>query len=264
MTPGIDGINLDGMGMERIMAIIAQIRNHTYQPTPVKRLYIPKKNGKLRPLGIPSTNDKLVQEVIRMILESIYEPTFTNQSHGFRPKRSCHSALTQIQKTYTGVKWFIEGDIKGCFDNIDQHTLIRIIRKRVKDEHFIALIWKFLRAGYMENWKWNGTYSGAAQGSVISPILSNIYMNELDKYIMEYKEKFDIGVQRAGNAEYARRKSRWYCYKQTTEKKLGTLFKQRKRNPNKRNPKTIQSMVLIASNGTYGQTIQANSVLQIC
>lgn len=218
MTPGIDGINLDGMGMERIMAIIAQIRNHTYQPTPVKRLYIPKKNGKLRPLGIPSTNDKLVQEVIRMILESIYEPTFTNQSHGFRPKRSCHSALTQIQKTYTGVKWFIEGDIKGCFDNIDQHTLIRIIRKRVKDEHFIALIWKFLRAGYMENWKWNGTYSGAAQGSVISPILSNIYMNELDKYIMEYKEKFDIGVQRAGNAEYARIKSRWYCYKQTTEK----------------------------------------------
>lgn len=152
---------------------------------------------------------------------------------------------------------------QGCFDNIDQHTLIRIIRKRVKDEHFIALIWKFLRAGYMENWKWNGTYSGAAQGSVISPILSNIYMNELDKYIMEYKEKFDIGVQRAGNAEYARRKSRWYCYKQTTEK-TGNTIQAKKKKSEQTKSKTIQSMVLIASNGTYGQTIQANSVLQIC
>ncbi len=218
MTPGIDGLTMDGMGMERINGIITKMRDYSYQPNPVRRQYIPKKNGKKRPLGIPSTDDKLVQEVIRMILESIYEPTFSNQSHGFRPKRSCHSALTQIQKTYTGVKWFIEGDIKGCFDNIDQHTLVNILRRKIKDEHFIALIWKFLRAGYMEDWKWNGTYSGAAQGSVISPILANIYMNELDIFISEYKVKFDCGTSRANDPEYSRRKTRWYSYKQTTEK----------------------------------------------
>lgn len=157
MTPGVDGVTMDGMGMERINNIIAKLRDHSYQPNPVKRHYIPKKNGKKRPLGIPSTDDKLVQEVVRMILESIYEPTFSDYSHGFRPKRSCHSALAQIQRTYTGVKWFVEGDIKGCFDNIDQHVLIDILRRKIHDEHFIALIWKFLRAGYMENWDWNGT-----------------------------------------------------------------------------------------------------------
>ena len=218
MTPGIDGLTMDGMGIERIEKIIAKMRDRSYSPNPVRRQYIPKKNGKKRPLGIPSTDDKLVQEVIRMILESIYEPTFSNQSHGFRPKRSCHTALTQIQKTYTGIKWFVEGDIKGCFDNIDQHILISILRRRIKDEQFIALIWKFLRAGYMEDWKWNGTYSGAAQGSVISPILANIYMNEMDEYMAALKADFDKGEKRKYNPEYARRKAKWYGYKQTTEK----------------------------------------------
>lgn len=218
MTPGIDGATMDGMGMERINQLIEKLRDHSYQPNPVRRQYIPKKNGKKRPLGIPSTDDKLVQEVVRLILESIYEPTFSDLSHGFRPKRSCHTALLQIQKTYTGVKWFVEGDIKGCFDNIDQHKLVDILRKRIKDEHFIALIWKFLRAGYMENWSWHGTYSGATQGSIISPILANIYMNEFDQYMAEYKQRFDVGDKRKYNAEYARRKNRWYCYKKTTEK----------------------------------------------
>lgn len=218
MTPGIDNLTMDGVGMERINSIIEKMRDRSYQPNPVRRHYIPKKNGKKRPLGIPSADDKLAQEVVRMILESIYESIFSNQSHGFRPKRSCHSALLQIQKTYTGVKWFVEGDIKGCFDNIDQHILTGILRRKIQDEQFIALIWKFLRAGYMEDWKWNGTYSGAAQGSVISPILANIYMNELDKFMAEYKEQFDAGEKRADNAEYSRRKARWFGYKQTTEK----------------------------------------------
>lgn len=218
MTAGVDGATMNGMGMERIHRIIAAMRDHSYQPNPVRRQYIPKKNGKLRPLGIPSTDDKLVQEVVRMILESIYEPTFTPNSHGFRPGRSCHSALAQIQKTYTGVKWFIEGDIKGCFDNINHHKLVDILRRRIRDEHFLALIWKFLRAGYLEERTWNATYSGAAQGSVISPILANIYMNELDVFMADYKSEFDKGEKRANHAEYNRAKSRWYCYRQTTEK----------------------------------------------
>ncbi|MFI3228293.1 MAG: reverse transcriptase domain-containing protein [Clostridia bacterium] len=218
MTSGIDNITIDGMGMERIDLLIEQMKSHSYTPNPVKRIYIPKKNGKTRPLGIPSVDDKLVQEVVRMILESIYEPNFSSKSHGFRPYKSCHTALTQIQKSFTGIKWFVEGDIKGCFDNIDQHILINILRKRIKDEYFISLIWKFLRAGYLENRTLNNTYSGSAQGSVISPILANIYMNEFDLFIEKYKEKFDKGNSRANNPEYNRSKSKWYGYKQTTEK----------------------------------------------
>ena len=166
MTKGVDDQTLNGMGMERIFRIIENMKNDSYIPNPVRRVNIPKKNGKTRPLGIPSADDKLIQEVLRMILESIYEPTFSNFSHGFRLNRSCHTALEQIQKTYTGIKWFVEGDIKGCFDNIDQHILVGIIRKRIKDERLIALIWKFLKAGYMDNWEYHNTYSGAAQGGL--------------------------------------------------------------------------------------------------
>ena len=166
MTQGVDGQTLDNMSLPRINRIIESIRNRTYQPKPAKRKYIPKKNGKLRPLGITSTDDKLVQEVVRMILEAIYEPTFSNNSHGFRPKRSCHTALTQVKKNFTGVTWIVEGDIKACFDNFDHHVLVELLRKRISDEAFIGLIWKFLKAGYMEQWQYNCTYSGVPQGKL--------------------------------------------------------------------------------------------------
>ena len=166
MTQGVDGQTLDNMSLPRINRIIESIRNRTYQPKPAKRKYIPKKNGKLRPLGITSTDDKLVQEVVRMILEAIYEPTFSNNSHGFRPKRSCHTALTQVKKNFTGVTWIVEGDIKACFDNFDHHVLVELLRKRISDEAFIGLIWKFLKAGYMEQWQYNCTYSGVPQGGL--------------------------------------------------------------------------------------------------
>ena len=195
MTQGVDGQTLDNMSLPRINRIIESIRNRTYQPKPAKRKYIPKKNGKLRPLGITSTDDKLVQEVVRMILEAIYEPTFSNNSHGFRPKRSCHTALTQVKKNFTGVTWIVEGDIKACFDNFDHHVLVELLRKRISDEAFIGLIWKFLKAGYMEQWQYNCTYSGVPQGSGISPICANIYLSELDNYMQEYKDirpPFDV------------------------------------------------------------------------
>ena len=152
MTAGTDGNTLSGMSLGRIQKIIDSIKDHSYQPQPVRRTYIAKKNGKMRPLGIPSSNDKLVQEVVRMLLEAIYEPTFSEKSHGFRPNRSCHTCLTDIKVSFHGAKWIVEGDIKGCFDNIDHHTLISIIRRRIADESFIELLWKFLRAGYLENW----------------------------------------------------------------------------------------------------------------
>ena len=141
----------------------------------------------MRPLGISSSDDKLVEEIVKMILESIYDPTFSNYSHGFRPGRSCHTALLQLQQNFTGVKWFVEGDIKSYFDTIDHHNLINILRRRIKDEAFIELIWKFLGAGYMENWEYNATFSGIAQGSGISPILANIYLNEFDRFMEDYK-----------------------------------------------------------------------------
>ena len=202
MTAGTDGKTVDGMGMKRINALIARLKNYSYQPAPARRTYIPKANGKKRPLGIPSFDDKLVQEVVRMILESIYEPTFLNTSHGFRPKRSCHTALQYVQKNFTGVKWFVEGDIKGCFDHVDHHVLVNILRRRIQDEHFIGLIWKFLKAGYMEDWVYHNTYSGTPQGSIISPLLANIYLNELDMFVAQYAETFRQGEKWRINPAY--------------------------------------------------------------
>ena len=203
MTEGTDGETIDGMSLQRIRELIAKIKDESYQPQPSRRTYILKKDGKRkRPLGIPAFKDKLLQEVIKMILESIYEGSFANCSHGFRPDRSCHTALNQIQVTFTGAKWFIEGDIKGFFDNINHNVLIEILRKRISDERFIRLIRKFLNAGYLEDWVYHKTYSGTPQGGIISPILANIYLDQLDRYMQEYADKFNIGKQRKRNPEY--------------------------------------------------------------
>jgi group II intron reverse transcriptase/maturase len=204
MTKGADGKTIDGMGISEIKQLIAAIRNESYRPAPSRRTYILKKNGKKRPLGIPSFGDKLVQEVIRMILQSIYEGYFENSSHGFRPNRSCHTALNNIQKTFTGTKWFVEGDIKGFFDNINHDILIETLRARIADERFLRLVRKFLNAGYVEDWVFNNTYSGTPQGGIISPILANIYLDKLDKYMADYISQFDKGKSKAKNPEYVR------------------------------------------------------------
>lgn len=205
MTPGVDGNSLDGMSSTRIQRIINALKDRSYMPNPARRTYINKKNStKKRPLGIPSADDKLVQEVIRLLLESIYEPIFSPDSHGFRPRRSCHTALMQIQRTFKGVRWFVEGDIKACFDSFDHHILVNLLRKRIKDEAFISLICKFLKAGYMEQWAYHTTYSGTPQGSGMSPILANIYMSELDRFMETYKQEFNRGdsAHRKANPEY--------------------------------------------------------------
>lgn len=210
MTAGTDKKTAEGFTLEQIDNLIESLRNETYQPCPARRTYIPKKNGKLRPLGIPAFNDKLVQQVVKMILEAIYEGYFEWTSHGFRPNRSCHTALAQIQKQFSGAKWFIEGDIKGFFDNIDHDVLIEILRKRINDERFLRLIRKFLNAGYAEKWEFHHTYSGTPQGGIISPMLANIYLDQFDKYMKEYAEKFDKGDARKRNNEYYRLNT-WMC-----------------------------------------------------
>ena len=188
MTKGSDGQTIDNMSLKRIEKLIDTLKDETYQPQPSKRVYIPKKNGKKRPLGVPTFNDKLIQEVVRMVLEAIYEGNFEYTSHGFRPNRSCHTALTHIQKEFNGAKWFVEGDIKGFFDNINHDVLINILLERIADERFIRLIRKFMKAGYIEDWQFHNTYSGTPQGGIISPILANIYLDKLDKYIKEYRK----------------------------------------------------------------------------
>lgn len=225
MTAGADGTTIDGMSNERIDGIIVSLRDRSYQPKPARREYIAKKNSnKKRPLGIQSGNDKLVQEVVKMILESIYEPVFSDKSHGFRTNRSCQTALMQIQKTFTGVNWFVEGDIHACFDSFDHHVVIELLRKRIDDEAFIQLIWKFLKAGYMEQWTFGRTYSGVPQGSGVSPVLCNIYLNELDRYMEKYAMEFNTKAQKKRVATaYKRSVDRTYKYRKKGKEIWETL-----------------------------------------
>lgn len=203
-TAGSDGKSLDGFSEERVLKIITELKECRYRFKPAKRVYIPKANNskKQRPLGIPSGDDKLVQEVVRMILEKIYEPVFRNSSHGFRPGKSCHTALNDIRPKWTGVTWMIDMDIQGYFDNINHVVLIELLKIKIDDDKFINLIKCMLTAGYIENWKFHNTYSGAPQGGIVSPILANVYLHELDMFMEISRREFSKGQKRAGNSEY--------------------------------------------------------------
>jgi len=184
MTPGTTEETVDGMSLAKIEKIIDDLRYERYRWTPVRRTYIEKKNStKKRPLGIPSWSDKLLQEVIRSILEAYYEPQFCDHSHGYRPNRGCHTALKEIERTWKGTRWFVEGDIKGCFDYIDHNILMDILAGKLHDKRFLRLIRNMLQAGYLEQWRYHITASGTPQGGVISPILANIYLDKLDTFV---------------------------------------------------------------------------------
>ncbi|MGE5373920.1 MAG: reverse transcriptase domain-containing protein [Bacteroidota bacterium] len=224
---------VDGMSIERIEKILQQLHDGTYQWKPVRRVKIPKANGKQRPLGLPSWSDKLLQEVIRMVLEAYYEPRFSPYSHGFRPHRSCHTALKQIHHSWKGTKWFIEGDIKGCFDNIDHYVLLEILARNIKDNRFLKLIRQMLQAGYLEEWQYHSTYSGTPQGGVVSPILANIFLNELDQFVEnELIPAYKKGKRRKVNLEYGRINGRLRFARKTGKKDLAKeLEKQRRQLP---------------------------------
>ena len=211
VTKGVNQNTLDGMCIERVESLIALLKDGRYKPMPARRVYIPKKNGKTRPLGMPTGDDKLVQEVVRILLEQVYESVFSDKSHGFRPAKSCHTALEQIDHQWKGVKWIVDMDIQGFYDNIDHSVLIAALEKKIDDKKFINLIKLLLKAGYLEDWKFHGTYSGTPQGGICSPILANIVLHELDQFMETKIAEFNKGEKRKRNPEYFfyKKKIKW-------------------------------------------------------
>jgi group II intron reverse transcriptase/maturase len=205
MTPGVTEETADRMSLEKIDAIIAELRQERYHWKPARRTYIPKKSGKLRPLGMPVWSDKLLAEVLRRILEAYYDPTFSEHSHGFRPGRGCHTALRDIYEHWAGTVWYIEGDVEQCFDRLDHELLLSTLSERIHDGRLIALIRKLLDAGYLEDWIYHQTLSGVPQGSILSPLLSNILLDKLDKYVETVLiPQYTRGHKRRWHEEYTR------------------------------------------------------------
>jgi group II intron reverse transcriptase/maturase len=239
LTPGSDGNTIDGFSLETIQEIIQEMRTEQFRFKPVRTVYIPKSNGKMRKLGIPSIRDKVVQEVIRMILEAIYDSPygayFHKTSHGFRPNCSCHTALREIRNTWTGVNWLLEGDIRACFDELDHGVLVTLLRKKIKDERFINLIWKLLRAGYFDLQEGRkDSLAGTPQGGLASPILANVYLHELDEKIEEIRKREQKGKKKSESLPYKRITNRLaYLRKkgEKTSKEIRELIKRMRRMP---------------------------------
>lgn len=190
-TAGVDGKARsdyleEGERWKLVMSVLDELDNQTYRPSPVRRVYIPKPNGKMRPLGIPTLKDRIVQEMVRMLIEPIYEATFLPCSYGFRPNRSTWDALAETyqflrpQRQYYTV---IEGDIENCFGTIQHGLLMKQLQRRIGDAKLLALIWKMLRAGVMEDLQYSKTTEGTPQGGIISPLLANVYMHQLDEWM---------------------------------------------------------------------------------
>ena len=202
MTRGSTNETVDGMSQEKILHIIDLVRQERVKWTPVRRTYIPKANGKERPLGMPTWTDKLLQEVMRSILEAYYESQLSIHSHGFRPGLGCHTALRDILK-WGGTVWCIEGDITGYFDNIDPQVMLSILGEKIHDNRFIRLRGNLLKAGYLEDWKYHPTLSGTPQGGIISPLLSNIYLDRLDQFVgTDLLPRYNTSQKRKKNREY--------------------------------------------------------------
>ena len=205
MTPGANEETADGMSEAKIEQITGLMRREKYRFSPARRVYIPKKNGRLRPLGMPTWSDKLVGEVVRLLLEAYYDPQFSDSSHGFRKSRGCHTALRGIGNTWTGTTWFIEGDISDCFGSLDHDILLGIMAEKIHDNRFLRLVRHMLKAGYLEEWEYHDTLSGVPQGGTVSPVLSNIYLDKLDKFVeQELIPQYTRGGRRKLNPEYNR------------------------------------------------------------
>jgi group II intron reverse transcriptase/maturase len=205
MTPGVTGETVDGMSVTKIEAIIGVLRTESYRWSPARRVYIPKKNGRKRPLGMPPWSDKIVAEVVRMLLDAYYDVRFSDHSHGFRTGRGCHTALDEVVSVWKGTHWFIEGDIADCFGSLDHRVMLETLATHIHDSRFLQLIDRMLKAGYLEDWRWHATLSGAPQGGIASPVMSNIYLDRFDRFIeQQLIPEYHRGKRRRTNPAYQR------------------------------------------------------------
>src|SRR6266705_4840325 len=251
MTPGVGEETADGMSEEKIEQITGLMRREKYRFSPARRVYIPKKNGRLRPLGMPTWSDKLVSEVVRLLLEAFYEPQFSDSSHGFRKSRGCHTALREIGNTWTGTTWFIEGDIADCFGSLDHEILLRILAEKIHDQRLLRLIRNMLKAGYLEEWAYHDTLSGCPQGGVISPILSNIYLDKLDEFVeQELIPQYTRGDSRAPNLAY---------------KVIGSQLQNARRRGDRAAARDLKRQLrALPSKDPMGPRLPAAALLQVC
>jgi group II intron reverse transcriptase/maturase len=205
MTPGVTRETVDGMSLAKIDTIIEELRSESYRWSPARRVYIPKKNGKKRPLGMPPWSDKLVAEVVRMLLDAYYDGGFSDRSHGFRTGRGCHTALDEVASVWTGTHWFVEGDLADYFGSLDHTIMVSALAVKIHDGRFLQLINRMLQAGYLEDWRWNATLSGAPQGGIASPVLSNIYLDRFDQFVeQQLIPEYTRGKKRRTEPRYHR------------------------------------------------------------
>lgn len=203
-TKGVDSETLDSYSKDTIYSVSSSLKDHSFKFKPIRQVEIPKLNGGIRKLSIPGPRDKVVQKVMTMALEEIYESKFLNSSHGFRPKKGTHSALKSVTR-WAGTKWFIEGDISKCFDTLDCHILEQLLKKEIFSKSFIDLYWKVVKSHYINPVNKVKEFSnvGVPQGGVLSPILSNIYLHELDKFMqIIVDESKKSGPTSIDNPEY--------------------------------------------------------------
>lgn len=227
MTPGVTDETADSMSLEKIDTIIQAVRQERYQWQPARRTYISKKNGKKRPLGMPVWSDKLLAEVMRMILDAYFDGTFSEHSHGFRSERGCHTALRDIYHTWKGTVWTIEGDIADCFGSLDHELILSTLGEHIQDGRFLGLLKKLLDAGYLEDWKLNKTLSGVPQGSILSPVLSNILLNKLDRFVeTTLIPRYTRGERRKPNKAYERLKVQARRFRQKGQMKAARKHSQ--------------------------------------
>jgi group II intron reverse transcriptase/maturase len=241
MTPGTDEETLDGFSLEAIREMIREMKTEQFRFKPVRQQFIPKPNGKMRKLGIPCVRDKIVQEVIRLILEAIYDsprgPYFSDSSHGFRPQRSCHTALREFREKWTGVNWLIEGDIRACFDELEHRTLVSLLHKKIQDERFLNLIWKLLNAGYMDlHGMKKDSLIGSPQGGIASPILANVYLHELDEFVETLRSELEKGQEKRRDPVYrqlSKKKARLAARGKTRTKEFKDVTKRMRATPSR-------------------------------